>query len=118
MVFVASKELYEQMGENNNIYDYPFIAYPASEVYYKHLKSKVDFTRLQSILTFSDSESVLMAVEQNLGIALTPRVKVRKELEQGTLVEFPVKYSGNMPISVLYDYEFNLPCLQNAFWSF
>ena len=30
-----------------------------------------------------------------------------KELEQGTLVEFPVKYSGNMPISVLYDYEFN-----------
>lgn len=107
MVFVASKELYEQMGENNNIYDYPFIAYPASEVYYKHLKSKVDFTRLQSILTFSDSESVLMAVEQNLGIALTQRVKVMKELQQGTLVEFPVKYSGNMPISVLYDYEFN-----------
>ena len=25
MVFVASKELYEQMGENNNIYDYPLL---------------------------------------------------------------------------------------------
>ncbi|MDY4920784.1 MAG: LysR family transcriptional regulator [Phascolarctobacterium sp.] len=107
MVLVVSKELYESMGCNDNVYDYPFIAYPDSEVYHKHLKAKIDFCRLKRFITFSDSESVLMAVQQNLGAALTPRIKVAKELEKGNLIEFPSKYSGNMPISVLYDYEFD-----------
>lgn len=107
MVFVVSKTLYEQMNRNDNIYEYPFIAYPETEVYYKHLKSRVDFSCFKNFLTFSDSESVLYAVEQNLGIALTPQIKVERDLKNGTLVEFPEKYSGNMPISVLYDYEFN-----------
>lgn len=112
MVWVASRELYEKWGGNNDIYSYPFIGYPESEVYYKHLQSKVDFSRLNLYLTFSDSESVLVAVQQNLGIALTPRVKVEKELRSGRLVEFPADYAGNMPISVLYDYEldFTQPC--------
>ena len=112
MVWVASRELYEKNGGNNDIYEYPFIAYPLSEVYYKHLQSKVDFARLKPFLTFSDSESVLMAVHQNLGVALTPWVKVQKAIMEGSLIEFPAKYSGNMPISLLYDYEldFTLPC--------
>ena len=112
MVWVAARGLYESRGCDNDIYNYPFVGYPACEVYYKHLQSKVDFSRLKHFLTFSDSESVLMAVQQNLGIALTPRVKVEKELTNGSLVEFPDCYSGNMPISVLYDYEldFTLPC--------
>ena len=95
------------MQQNDDIYEYPFIAYPETEVYYKHLKSRVEFSRLKNFLTFSDSESVLHAVKQNLGVALTPRIKVERDLLEGNLVEFPASYSGNMPISVLYDYEFN-----------
>ena len=107
MVFVTSRELYDAMQQNDDIYEYPFIAYPETEVYYKHLKSRVEFSRLKNFLTFSDSESVLHAVKQNLGAALTPRIKVERDLLEGNLVEFPASYSGNMPISVLYDYEFN-----------
>lgn len=107
MVLVASKGLYDSMNQDDNFYKYPFIAYPDSEVYYKHLKSKIDFSKLKPFFTFSDSESVLVAVQKDLGIALVPQVKIEQELARGSLVEFPMKYSGNMPISVLYDYEFN-----------
>ena len=107
MVLVASKGLYDRMQQDDNFYNYPFIGYPDSEVYFKHLKSKIDFSKLKTFLTFSDSESGLVAVQQDLGIALVPRVKIQRELALGSLVEFPLKYSGNMPISVLYDYEFN-----------
>ena len=107
MVLVASKGLYDSMNQDDNFYKYPFIGYPDSEVYYKHLKSKIDFSKLKPFLTFSDSESVLVAVQKDLGIALVPQVKIEQELARGSLVEFPMKYSGNMPISVLYDYEFN-----------
>ena len=107
MVLVASKGLYNKMHQDEDFYKYPFIAYPDNEVYFKHLKSKIDFSKLNRFLTFNDSESVLVAVQRDLGIALVPQIKIQKELAEGSLIEFPMKYSGNMPVSVLYDYEYN-----------
>ena len=78
MVLVASKGLYDRMQQDDNFYNYPFIGYPDSEVYFKHLKSKIDFSKLKTFLTFSDSESGLVAVQQDLGIALVPRVKIQR----------------------------------------
>lgn len=105
LVWVCSKELFIRKGSSMDIYTYPFVSYSDNGVYYNILQEKVNMNKLQKIIAFSDSDTVLEAVKKSMGIAFIPYTKVRDDIENGKLIKFSDDYDAQFRISALYDYE-------------
>lgn len=109
LVWVASRELYQQLGCSQDIYAYPYIGYGSNAEYQNLLRAKVDFGRLRQGLDFNDAEAVLAAVRQGLGLAVLPLLRVEGLLgPEGPLVQLGREYSVELPVSLLYDLRLDL----------
>lgn len=115
LVWVCSQELYIKYQCSDNLYDYPFVAYSDNGVYYKMLLDKVDLKKMDKVMSFSDSDSILEAVKKSVGIAVVPFSKVKADIENGSLVKFSNAYSAKINISVLYDYQMEYTAAKKRF---
>lgn len=105
LVWVCSDELFRRFNNSMDIYAYPFISYSDNGVYYNVLQEKVELQKLQKMIAFSDSDTVLEAVKKSMGVAFIPYTKVQDDLKKGRLIKFADEYDAKFRISVLYDYE-------------
>lgn len=117
IVWTVSKALYEKTGRSQSPYDYPLIGYPKSSVYFISLKDRIDFARFQLKTVYSDSESVKLALQRNLGIALLPEIKIRQELANGAFVKIAPQQSLRLPISLLYRQDIEMTPVLRAFFT-
>ena len=108
IIWVVSPKLYKEHNYKNNIYEYPYISYPNGGDYFDSLKDKIDFGRLDTQFSCSDSETVRLAVLKNLGIGLLPAIKIKEDLEKKALIAFPLKYGIEMPVYLLYSQEMEI----------
>ena len=115
VVWVGAPSLWQEMGKNEDIYEYPFIGYKENSVYYKLYENEVDFSRLKKVMIFNDSESVIYAAKQGLGIALVPEVKIRESLQREELVLLPNIAHEYIPVSLLMSCDLNLTPEINKF---
>ncbi|MFA7067671.1 MAG: LysR family transcriptional regulator [Acidaminococcaceae bacterium] len=108
IIWVVSPKMYEEHNYKDNIYEYPYIAYPSGGDYCDTLKNKIDFGLLDTQFSCSDSETVRLAVMKNLGIGLLPAIKIKEDLEEKKLIAFPLKYGIEMPVYLLYAQEMEI----------
>lgn len=79
LVWVCSDELFRRFNNSMDIYAYPFISYSDNGVYYNVLQEKVELQKLQKMIAFSDSDTVLEAVKKSMGVAFIPYTKVQDD---------------------------------------
>lgn len=102
IIWAVNSKMYKAHKQSNNLYEYPYIAYPKSSMYFNALKDKIAFQRFNTQFTYSDSETVIQAILKNLGIGLVPEIKIKRELEEKNIVALPSKYGIELPISIIY----------------
>lgn len=115
LVWVCSKELYDIHKCSDNLYEYPFVSYSDNGVYYKKLLDKVDLKKMKTVMSFSDSDSIVEAVRKSVGVAVVPYSKVKSEIDSGHLVKFSDEISAKFNISVLYDYQLEYTAAKQRF---
>lgn len=101
IVWVVSRELYESKNNSDKIIDYPLIFYPKTSVYYK-LKDKINMSQINSNFTYSDSETIKLAVKKGLGVALLPEIKIKDELLKSEFIAISSKQSLELPVALVY----------------
>lgn len=115
VVWAVAPQLLKKHNNELDIYKYLFIGYKENSVYYKLYENKVDFSRMQPVMIFNDSESVIYALKRGLGIALVPEVKIKESLASGELLLFPELEPEYIPVSLLMSYDLSLTPEINKF---
>lgn len=114
VLWVVNDHLYK-MKKSNNITDYPLIFYPQSSVYYR-LKDQSYLRDVKSNFTYSDSETIKLAVKKGLGAALLPKIKIKNELECKEFIAIAPDHSLELPISLIYKFNMEItPEIQYLF---
>lgn len=101
IVWAVNRDLFESHGRSAQIEEYPVIFYPQTSVYYK-LSEKFGFSNLASAFTYSDSDTIKLAVKKGLGAAFLPEIKIKEELQSGEFALVAPEKSLELPISLLY----------------
>ena len=116
LIWITSRQLFEEHNCDNNIYNYPLIGYGSFEEYIILMKDRVDFSRFESGINFNDSESIIEAVRQNMGVAVVPYSKVARDLgENGPLVQIAEQCGVDVSVHLLYDLEMNMTTYRRRF---
>ncbi|WP_405378351.1 LysR family transcriptional regulator [Phascolarctobacterium sp.] len=116
LIWITSRQLFEEHNCDNNIYNYPLIGYGSFEEYIILMKDRVDFSRFEPGINFNDSESIIEAVRQNMGVAVVPYSKVARDLgENGPLVQIAEQCGVDVSVHLLYDLEMNMTTYRRRF---
>lgn len=102
VIWVASPELLQQYNHSPNIMDYPIINYNVGSVFRAKMDEALQHSRLNCSIECSDSQAVRMAVLAGLGVSCVPKVLVKDNLQNKTLVQIKEAPVLELHVSVVY----------------
>ena len=100
-VWVVSKKLYDEI-KSDSIYDYPYLGDLDNTftkmIWNELISKKVDVTKLNHSMSFTEGESLIWSVWHDMGCAFVSYLKVKYLLDQGLFVELEPEKANSFPV--------------------
>ena len=100
-VWVVSKKLDDYI-KSDSIYDYPYLGYLDNTftkmIWNELISKKVDVTKLNHSMSFTEGESLIWSVWHDMGCAFVSYLKVKYLLDQGLFVELEPEKANSFPV--------------------
>ena len=100
-VWVVSIKLYDEI-KSESIYDYPYLGYLDNTftkmIWNELISKKVDVTKLNHSMSFTEGESLIWSVWHDMGCAFVSYLKVKYLLDQGLFVELEPEKANSFPV--------------------